>query len=64
MTSERYPYLHTCICTRIYSYTGQMHAIQKLTVISVTGTQAWQELPKLGRDRVPRTVVGFHLLPI
>lgn len=41
-----------------------MHAIKKLTVISVTGIQAWQELPKLGRDRLPRTVVGFHLLPI
>lgn len=64
MTSEWYPYVHTCIRTRIYSYTGQMHAIKKLTVISVTGIQAWQELPTLGRDRVPRTVVAFPLLSI
>lgn len=64
MTSEQYPYLHTCIHTRIHSYTGQTHAIKKFTVISVTRIQAWQELPRLGHDHVPRTVVGFYLLPI
>lgn len=64
MTSEQYPYLHTCIHTCIHSYTGQMHAIKKLTIISVTGIQAWQELPTLGHDSVPRSIVGFYLLPI
>lgn len=41
-----------------------MHTIKKLTIISVTGIQGWQELPTLGHDRVPRTMVGFYLLPI